>query len=221
MARERCGPGGRNALQARPERAARPGGRWWAFRGPLAAARPSGHGAKPATGEIPGPCAGSPPAAGSGMETGLWRTGLADAGRTVNVRAIPHCERETVVRAGAWKSGDAGLPLSGLPCGTGSLSVGCGHHPAKFGPRAWARHRSFAFSRGKPRVRPSGPDDPAPEWSPSGFIGMRASDKPLHAGHSRAGMRPSSSANSEHSVAEIRSFMNARAGLCWMKGETS
>lgn len=154
MRRERCVAGGRNALQAWPERAARPGGRWWAFRGPLAVLRPSGHDAKPATGEVPGPCAGVPPAAGPGMETGLWRTGLADAGRAVNARAIPHFERETVVRAGARKSGDAGLPLSGLPGGTGALSVGCGHHPAKFGPRAWARHPSFAFPEANPACGP-------------------------------------------------------------------
>ncbi len=123
---------------------------------------PSGHEAKPATGEAPGSCAGSPPAAGSGMETGLWRTGLADAGRAVNVRAMPHSQRKTVVRAGTRKSGDAGLPLSGRPCGTGSLSVGCGHHPAKFGPRAWVRHRFIVFPEANPACGPPDPMLPSP-----------------------------------------------------------
>lgn len=219
MRRQRCVAGGRNALQAPPERAAGPEGRRWAFRGPLAVSRPSGHEAKPATGEALGSCAGSPPAAGSGMETGLWRTGLADAGRAVNVRAMPHSQRKTVVRAGTRKSGDAGLPLSGRPCGTGSLSVGCGHHPAKFGPRAWVRHRFIVFPEANPACGPPDPMLPSPHgglihpgflaWA--GGIGERLG---------RATGRRRLSVNVEHSVAEIRSFMNTSASLCSSKGET-
>jgi hypothetical protein len=103
----------------------------------------TGGSAKPATGEILAPCAGQRrPAVRVRVETGLWRAALRmreGIWRSVRRPGVPGSFTQGPARAGRCHPPLIAAHVRVAGRGT-RLPVGCGHHPAKFGPARKLRH---------------------------------------------------------------------------------
>jgi hypothetical protein len=99
----------------------------------------TGGSAKPATGEILAPCAGQRrPAVRVRVETGLWRAALRMRGGCLAQCQTPWRSR-IISTQGPARAGRCHPPLIAAHVRAAGTSgtrspVGCGHHPAKFGP---------------------------------------------------------------------------------------
>jgi len=147
MDRERVGPGGREALWSLPKRAARIEGRRrpsrfrWRAVGSTVQSQPPGRVLFRASRK-----------AGCEAMTPVRACGGHDGPMAFSVRAGTSSEPHTwsvQAMAGAIRAEINSRVCKAPP-------VGCGHHPAKFGPRASCATNYTHHSRGKARVRPSG-----------------------------------------------------------------
>lgn len=219
MVRERCGPGGRNALQPWPERAAGREGRWWAFRGPLAAVRPSGAAPSqpPEKSRVLVPVCRRQPGRG-------WKR--ACDGRVLRMRE----GWSTPGRSRILNARQPSVPERGSQAMPGCPCPGCPAGPAHCLSDADTIRRNSGRARGRatvllhfPEASPAcGPPDliNSPRMVPIRVLWHARNMPHLQAIAGRGRWCPLS-VNAEHSVAGFGSLMNGGAGLCWMKGEIS
>jgi len=147
MDRERVGSGGRKALWSVSKRTARigerrmPSGFRWRAVGLTVQSQPPGRVLSRASRK-----------AGCETMTPVRACGGHDGPMGISVRAGTSSEPHTwPVQAVA---GAIRAEINSRVCK--APPVGCGHHPAKFGPRASCATHYIHHSRGKARVRPSG-----------------------------------------------------------------